>query len=123
MPRSAARATRSNSAVSLARNACPSSRQIETPVGLFAGLLPIPVVIDQVPERDVIAALRQEQTAGAQGVANREGERDFPDGAVQFAVRDQMGTPIRLHEAVRIICRQRAAGAGIQGAQDFDRAE
>ena len=83
-------------------------RQIEALVGLFAGLLPVPVIIDQVPERDVVAALRQEQTAGAQGVAHREGEGDFPDGAVEFAAGDQMGTPVRLHEAVRIIRRQRA---------------
>ena len=93
----------------------PVDRQIEALVGLFAGLLPFPVVIDQVPERDVIAALRQEQTAGTQGVADRESEGDFPDGAVEFAAGDQMGTPVRLHEAVRIICRQRAASAGITG--------
>ena len=101
----------------------PIGWQIEALVGLFAGLLPFPVIIDQVPERDVIAALRQEQTAGAQGVADREGEGDFPDGAVEFAACYQMGTPVRLHEAVRIICRQRAAGAGIQCAQDLDSPE
>ena len=95
-------------------------RQIEALVGLLASLLPFPVIIDQVPERDVIAALRQEQTAGTQGVAHREGEGDFPDGAVEFAAGDQMGAPVRLHEAMRIIRRQRAAGAGIQGAQDLD---
>jgi len=117
----------------LGQECLPVGRQSEALVGLLAGLLPFPVIIDQVPEGDVIAALHQEQTAGAQGVAHREGEGDFPDGTVEMfdglairdplavlAFRDQMGTPVRLHEAVRIIRRQRVPGAGIQGTHNLD---
>jgi hypothetical protein len=43
----------------------PVDRQIEALIGLFACLLPIAVVIDQVPERDVVAAWRQHQTPSA----------------------------------------------------------
>jgi hypothetical protein len=57
---------------------------------------------------------------GAQGVAHREGEGDFPDGTVEFAAADQMGTPVGLHEAEGIIRRQRVTGAGIQGTHNFD---
>src|SRR4051794_20289521 len=84
----------------------PVGRQIEALVGLVAGLLPVPVVVEQIPEGDVVAALRQEQAAGAQGVADRERERGFPDGAVELAVGDQIGSPVTLHEAVRVIRRQ-----------------
>ena len=98
----------------------PVGRQIEALVGLLAGLLPAPVIIDQVPERDVVAAVRQEQAAGAERVADREGERDLPDGAVELAVADQMGPPVRLDEAVRVIGCERAAAAGIQRAQALD---
>jgi len=86
-------------------------------------LPPVLVVVDQVPERDMLAALRQEQAAGAQCVANGKGERDFPDATVELlaglAVRDQMGAPVRLYEAVRIVRRQGGPGAGIEGALDF----
>jgi hypothetical protein len=68
----------------------------------------------------VIAALHQEQTAGTQGVAHCEGEGNFPDGAVEFAASDQMGAPVRLHEAMRIICRQHVASAGIQSPHNLD---
>src|SRR4051812_27272424 len=99
----------------------PVGRQIEALVGLVAGLLPVPVVVEQIPEGDVVAALRQEQAAGAQGVADRERERGLPDGAVELAVGDQIGSPVTLHEAVRVIRRQWAAAAGIARAQDLDR--
>ena len=69
----------------------------------------------------MIAALRQEQAAGAQSVADRKGEGDFPDTAVELAVCDQMGAPVPLHEAVRIIWGQWATGVGIQCPQDRDR--
>ena len=124
---SAARAARSNSAVSRVRNVLSVNRQVETLVGLFTGLLPLRLIVNQVPEGYVVAALRQEQAAGAQRVTDREGERDFPDGAVQFAaglvINDEMGPPVSLHEAVRIIRRQRAARAGVQRTQDLDRPE
>ena len=119
-PCSAARTARSNSAVSLVRNTRPSvgrSRRWGTPA---RDLLPFPIIIDQVPERDVIAALHQEQTAGTQGVAHHKGEGDFPDGPAEFAAGDQVGTPVRRYEAMRIIRRQHAAGSGIQGTQDLD---
>jgi len=58
----------------------PVGWQVEALVGLLTGLLPAPVVIDQVPERDVVAAVRQEQAAGLERVADGEGERDLPDG-------------------------------------------
>ena len=60
-------------------------RQVEAPVGLIACFFPAPVVIDQVPERDVVAALCQEQPAGAQRVADGEGQGDLPDGTVELA--------------------------------------
>ena len=50
----------------------PVGWQIEALVRLLAILLPFPIIIDQVPERDVIAALHQEQTAGTQGVAHHK---------------------------------------------------
>ena len=52
-------------------------RKVEALVGLFASLLPAPIVIDQIPERDVVATLRQEKTARPQGIACRESEGDF----------------------------------------------
>jgi len=85
--------------------------QIEALVGQLAGLLPFLVIIDQVPERDVIAALHQEQTAGAQGVADAKGEGDFPDGAVEFAAcfkwgRQSAGTkPCGYLSSARRLCR------------------
>ena len=95
-------------------------RQVEALVGLFARLLPAPIVIDQVPERDVVATFRQEKTARTQGIAYRESEGDFPDAAVEFSACDQMGAPITQHEAVRIIGRQHPPCAGIHGALDLD---
>ncbi len=68
----------------------------------------------------MIAALYQKQAASAQGVAHRKGEGDFPNPAVELAACDQMGAPVRLHEAVRIIDGQSSACAGIQGPQYFD---
>jgi len=102
----------------------PIGWQVEALVGLLTGLLPASVIINQVPERDVVAALRQEQAAGAERVADGESERDLPDGTVEFAARlvacDQMRTLIGLHEAVRVVGRERTAHAGIEGAQDFN---
>ena len=77
--------------------------------------------MDQAPEGDVIAALREEQTAGAQGLTHCEGERDLPDMAVEFAVRDEVGSPVRLNEAVRISRREWPACSGIERPQDVDR--
>ena len=102
----------------------PVNRQVKTLVGLFTGLLPLRLIVNQVPEGYVVAALRQEQAAGAERVTDRKGERDFPDGAIQFAaglvINDEMGPPVSLHEGVRIIRCQRAARAGVQRTQDLD---
>jgi len=64
--------------------------------------------------------VRQEQAAGPERVAHGEGERDLPDGAVELAVADEMGPPVRLDEAVWVIGCERAAAAGIQRAQALD---
>ena len=54
-------------------------RQIEVAIGLDPALLPASVVVDQVPERDMVAAFRQEQVAGPERVANRQpGRRENP---------------------------------------------
>ena len=98
----------------------PVGRQVEAPVGLLAGLLPAPVIVDQVPKRDVVAAVRQEQAARPERVADRKGERDLPDGAVERAVADEIGPPVRLDEAMRVVGYERAAAAGIQRTQAFD---
>ena len=89
-------------------------RQAEVLVGLCAARLPAAVIMDQAPERDVIAALHEEQTAGAQGLTYREGERDLPDVAVEFDVRDEVGPPVRLNETVRISRREWPAYSGIE---------
>jgi hypothetical protein len=98
----------------------PVDRQVEAPICLFAGLLPVLVVVDEVPERDVVAAMRQEQAARAKRVADRKRERDLPDGAVELAVADEIGPPIRLDEAVRVIGCERAARAGIECTDRLD---
>jgi len=64
--------------------------------------------------------VRQEQAAGPERVTDGEGERDLPDGAVKLAVADEIGPPVRLDEAVRVIGCERAAAAGIQCAQALD---
>jgi len=81
--------------------------QTEVLVGLCTPHLPASVIMDQVPEGDVIAALREEQTAGAQGFPHGEGEGDLPDMTVEFTVRDEVGPPVRLNEAVRVSRRER----------------
>ena len=61
---------------------------------IFAGVTSccqLPIIIDQVPERDVVAALCQEHAAGAEGVAYGECKGDFPYPAVELAAGDQMG--------------------------------
>lgn len=107
----------------LGEEALRIGRQAEVSVGLRVACLPAAVIMDQAPERDVIMALRQEQAAGAQGIANREGERDLPDVAVELAVRDEVGPPVRRDEAVRIVRDERPARAGIERAEDVDRPE
>ena len=96
------------------------SGQVEALVSLRARLRPAPVIIDQVPERDVIAALRQEQATGAQRVANGKSQGDFPDSSVEFVAGDEMRPPVRLYEVMRVIRRQPDTSTSIQAAQDFD---
>ena len=73
----------------------------------------------------MVAALRQEQPTGAERIADGKGQRDFPDGAVELAGAlvpgGQVGPPLRRYEAVRVAPGERAAGAGVERAQDLDR--
>src|SRR5271166_439941 len=47
----------------------------------------------------------------------------LPDMAVEFAVRDEVGPPVRLNETVRIGWREWPACAGIERAENVDRLE
>jgi hypothetical protein len=72
-------------------------RQIEVAIRLDPAFLPASVVVDQVLERDMVAAFRQEQVAGPERVANRQGQGDLPDPPVDPAVFDEEGRPERSH--------------------------
>jgi hypothetical protein len=96
-------------------------RQVEPAVRLSPALPPAPVVVDQVPERDVLAAFGQEQVAGPQRVADRQGQGGLPDRPVDRAVLDREGTPDGGDEVARIVRLDPVAGAGIERPQDRDR--
>jgi hypothetical protein len=95
--------------------------QIELAIGLVAGLLPAPLVVDKVPERDVLAAFRQKQIACPERGPDREGKRNFPNAPVNLSVLYQKWTPSGGNEALRIISFDPLACAGIKIAQDTDR--
>jgi hypothetical protein len=44
-----------------------------------AFFLPAGLVIDQVPERDVVSTVDQVEIASPEGITDRKGEREFPD--------------------------------------------
>ena len=122
-PRAAVRAASSSAVVEPAEEGRRIERQAEAGVRLGSLLAPAAVAVDQVPERDMLAAFGQEQVAGPQRVAKRQGQRDLPDPAVDPTVLDEEGAPGGRHEATGIGRLDCATCALIESTKNADRRE